>query len=408
MMRATLLSRSFRTLRPVVAAATIQRGPGPKPEPLASSSRAFSSRSYDSKLALQSLGDSKFSDVCLEWAKLRMMRNELVGQFADSVFDMALKPGLQGKVAKTAIRPFMTLFCSDLPLNDVIEMLKQLNRDPGTVIFDFPNEQITDAAERDTTLAGYHAIFTHPEIKMGAVKVSGVIPIQDLTANNFERPIVQSGYQALRKLAQIAKDNGKLYIVDAEDLAIEGLCFEIACRLSDEFDNVMVTLQATRLDSLTRLEAFCADPAKPRKVKLVNGTYSADWSKFPKNFNGSKEETHANFKSILSAAQTFPHLTILPCTHNPDLILWASKELGHDKIGNLFGMHIARALVEKGIEELLYLVVGDFKSALLYLMRRWKEHKGSLEPRRELILFAAMMEMLNQKLSLLFGKSGDL
>lgn len=346
--------------------------------------------------ALASVKGQSFMDISRDWATLRLMRIKALEPIATELFEMSKKPAdTSGKIAQQLLKAFMSRFCSDLPLNELFDYLETRGILPDQVIVDFPLEQVSTLEEAERTFAAYESIAKDPKVKFFAIKISGIIPVQYLKAGDLNCEVVQNAISRIRGILEIAKAGEKVGVFDAENFSIEGSCFAIAKMMSDEFGTTaMLTLQATRKDSIARLLALCEDATKPRSIKLVCGTYHDDWTTFEESFQPSPSATHDNFRAILSEAKMIAHLSVLPCSHNPDLCDEAISVLGHRAIGHLFGMHGVASLISDDVREKVYMVVGDFKDSVLYFERRWKEHSGTLVPRRETILFLAMQQMI--------------
>ncbi len=372
--------------------------------PIQGSLRALSQvakkREFNPETADKSVSHLPTGSLMKEWALLRTMRITALHPLAKFAMDNSLKNDLLGTCSSHLIRPWFQQFCvqgnPDIVVAEAVQ--KQLN--PDHVIFDYATENIPDASHREETEKQYLAYLRHPSVKMIAVKLTGLCPVKILESGDYEHPHYCAALASLETVVRTAHELGKIVVFDAEQFSAESMISHAALQFARKFPkNVMITAQATRCDSLNRLKSWSEEMPEGERlmVKLVKGAYKSDRDLHKDALYQDFSGTHQNYIDLLTLGATHPKIAMLPCTHNLDLID-RSVQSGFKQVGNLSGMEVAKGLSED-LAEIRYFIGHHDPSELVeYMKRRFHEHGEALEPRRELLLSAALRFRLEKSI----------
>lgn len=325
---------------------------------------------------------------------------------AGKVLSMSTQKGPLGTVSQVLAQPWVDLFSIVGSPEEVVKKAKAQGLDTKKVMFDWATEDIQDPKEGPLTAKNYQDFLRIDGVQQIAVKLTGLCPAKYLEPGDLNNPHVKAAITMLEDTIKLAFEQGKMVVIDAEWAAIEDPIAKIAISLAAKYpNNVMLTAQATRRDSLERIQQWIEElpEGSTLNLKLVKGAYMGDIALHPDKMCQSFEETHENYIKILKFAINHPKIKLLPCTHNPELIQLAF-ELGATAVGNLKGMHISQGIAPEK-DHFLYVVCQKSKAALAaYMERRFVEHQKAMEIRRaNLLLTAIIHRITTAALALLQG-----
>lgn len=364
-------------------------------------SQSAKKRPFNPAIADKSVSHLPTLSLMKEWALLRAMRITSLHPLANFAIENSLKNDLVGTCSSHLVRPWFQQFCVQGTPAIVVAAAVQKNLNPDHIIFDYATEGIPDASHREETEKQYLAYLRHPTVKMIAVKLSGLCPIKILESGQYDHPHYCDALASLEKVVATAHELGKIVVFDAEQFSVESMISHAALKFAKIFPkNVMLTVQATRRDSVSRLQSWSEEIPEGERlmVKLVKGAYKSDRDLHKEALYQDFPGTHQNYIDLLTIGATHPKIAMLPCTHNLDLID-RSVQSGFKKVGNLSGMEVAKGLSEDLAEVRYFIGHHDPLQLVDYIKRRFHEHGEALQPRRELLLLAALRFRLENSLS---------
>jgi hypothetical protein len=349
-------------------------------------------------LAPKSVAERSTASLAMELVVLRAMRVKPLHPFAMSMMKVSAQESVAGRAARVCLKPWFDQFCVSGEVGAAVAASKAKGVALALAIFDFSEECITDPKTRLVTEAKYREALEHSDVSFIAAKLSGVCPLKVLESGDASHPDFVAAMESMERVVVTAQRLGNVVVFDAENFLAEGLIEKAALSFAKRFPkNVMMTVQATRRDSVARLLGWLKDMPEGAElmVKLVKGAYKDDRKNFLDIFFDTFDGTHENYLQLMQMGVDHPNLVLLPCTHNIGLIKEA-KEKGFKTVGNLSGMNIVKAVSEELGEALYVIYHTDFPKLVEYMMRRFYEHGEALEPRRELLLRAALWDRMQK------------
>lgn len=201
------------------------------------------------------------------------------------------------------------------------------------------------------------------------------------------------------EIAKAAKDNGLMFMIDAEETWIQDVIDEISLEMMREFNrdyaHVFNTFQMYRhdmLDNLREAIELCKREGFHLGVKLVRGAYmekereAAEEENRPSPIQPDKESTDRDFDEALRlTVENIDNISVCAGTHNDEscqLLAKFMEEAGLKKddhriwFAQLLGMsdNISYNLAAQGYNVAKYVPYGPIDKVMPYLFRRAKEN----------------------------------
>lgn len=329
------------------------------------------------------LSTERLAEMC----RLYLMSQPILTPVGAFFIEKAQEPTVLGSLSQNLLTPFCEQFGKIGTIPEVMAYLRTLPVKLAQIIVDHATEDIKHLSEGAQTKQAY-LDWLDQDISMLAVKLTGLCPV-DILAHPDQHPeAIKQTYEALREVVQKASLKNQKVFIDAEYFVCEGTIRNLAKQIAKEFpDTVVLTYQATRIDSLPEIKAakaeFDEEGIPFPEIKGVKGAYKKDRCDHPQAFNQTFEETHKNYLDIMAYCVD-NNIRFIACTHNDELLESAtSKGL---ETGQLWGMHL------KDDANVYFITSPKAEDIYAYLGRRLEEHSEAFKPRRLSKLTDEMLE----------------
>ena len=245
-----------------------------------------------------------------------------------------------------------------------------------------------------------------PNLPFCVVKLTGIGSTQvmkklqsgkELTED--EKVKLQMLHDRAHSIAQSAKENGLMFMIDAEESWIQDIIDDMALDLMREFNkdypHVYNTFQMYRHDMLQNL-TDAIDLAKGESfhlgVKLVRGAYlekereAAEDEKRPSPIQPDKKSTDRDYnKGLELCIENIDHIGLCAGTHNDSSCIQLTELMSESDLDSkdtrvffaqLLGMsdNISFNLAQNGFNVAKYVPYGPIDKVMPYLFRRAKEN----------------------------------
>ena len=266
-----------------------------------------------------------------------------------------------------------TRFVAGDTVDEVIPIIREINRENSTASFDHLNESVESATEAEREVAEYLNILA----KIDEQKVRSNVSIKLTQFGLGLDP--ELAYRNARRVVEEAHRRGNFVRVDMEDSSVTQATIDIFKRLRAEFglNDVGIVLQSYLYRTLADAQELIKLPAR---IRICKGAYFEP----PEVAYSDKKDVDANYVKVMQLLLSSGIYHGI-ATHDPKMvdatISFASREgIGKEKFEfqMLYGIRrdLQRQLARDGFNVRIYVPYG--KHWYPYFMRRLAERPANI------------------------------
>ena len=266
-----------------------------------------------------------------------------------------------------------TRFVAGDTVDEVIPIIREINRENGTASFDHLNESVESATEAEREVAEYLNILA----KIDEQKVRSNVSIKLTQFGLGIDP--ELAYTNARRVVEEAHRRGNFVRVDMEDSSVTQTTIDIFKRLRAEFglNDVGIVLQSYLYRTFADAQELIKLPAR---IRICKGAYFEP----PEVAYSDKKDVDANYVKVMQLLLSSGIYHGI-ATHDPKMIdatiEFASREgIGKEKFEfqMLYGVRrdLQRQLARDGFNMRVYVPYG--KHWYPYFMRRLAERPANI------------------------------
>lgn len=339
---------------------------------------------------------------------LSTMKRPWMVKMAKPLTEFGLNWGLP---IKGAIRSTIySLFCGGESIEECKPTIDKLSHFNVKTILDYSVEgetiEIGYDKTRDELIRICKSAKGHSDIPFCVVKFTGIGSTEVMRKAQADEPMTERERIKLDMLrdrafeiAKAAKDNGLMFMIDAEESWIQDIIDDLALELMQEFNrdyaHVFNTFQMYRHDMLQNVSE-AVELAKQDGfhlgVKLVRGAYmekerdAAEDEGRESPIQPDKKATDQDYdKALQLLVENIDHVGICAGTHNEASCAWLTELMNQSGLENsdhriffaqLLGMsdNISFILAKNGYNVAKYVPYGPIDDVMPYLFRRAEEN----------------------------------
>ena len=270
-------------------------------------------------------------------------------------------------------RKLTTRFVAGDTVDEVIPIIREINRENSTASFDHLNESVESATEAEREVTEYLSILA----KIDEQKVRSNVSIKLTQFGLGLDP--ELAYRNARRVVEEAHRRGNFVRVDMEDSSVTQTTIDIFKRLRAEFglNDVGIVLQSYLYRTLADAQELIKLPAR---IRICKGAYFEP----PEVAYSEKKDVDANYVKVMQLLLSSGIYHGI-ATHDPKMIDatidFAQREgIGKEKyeFQMLFGVRrdLQRQLARDGFNVRVYVPYG--KHWYPYFMRRLAERPANI------------------------------